>query len=1057
MGNNVIELFIKWKYTPTLLICFIYFNAQSQSSIYKRYIDSKANVRLVAVDKSNGGSIFYTKQVIDPVTFSVSSIIEKYDSGQQLVWALIYKNIAISEVKETANKELIIEGAEILSVVNQSSYLQKIFIARLSANGIFIWKKTFQESLYSGNLISNSSTYYFFRSKIIEALDASVYFIFYQNNILNGGYYLVRLGANGSFIWKKTIRLNLSDIQTGFDNNIILFGGNGPYFGYDNGFTVIDSTGTITDAFVMQDAIENIVYRNIFKDDTRHRYLLTGQKKNSKAGGIQEVVTILDSAALNSNLCKSYSFERNQYRCNSFNTAWDIDSSGNLYKYDGFLNPPNYNIIPRNYAMLESSFFKLNPDITIQWAKKIALPYSPVNFISSGLVNSIGSNLIVSGGNLYTGVNTKNPDLSNYEINLTAVIDTTPSLNSCLSVLEKYTRTEKNIILVRTSTTSPYTDALLTTDNTLNINSQLYAPIINDTCIQQRKPLADFDFFQLNGSGNFSGVVCTQSNISFRSLSYWLPQDIDWVFPPEADVSIADSTCYPDLRNIQFTRAGIFPVKLIASNSSGADTITKFITVVSQLTKPALGNDTSFCEGSSLLIVYKDVAFSSHAFRTLAGNFITSGDSLVITSSGTYICDAVSSCGYVSDTIVVNMLKKPVFFLGNDTVICASRTLTLSISAEANTSYNWSNGSSDTAILIKQPGQYYLNAVNSCGSFSDTIEIKLLQPIVADFSVANLLCENTSLNFKDITNTPDSIVLSKWYFTANDSITGKNVQFVYPVGGSKTIYHYVETANGCASTVVSKTIYIESRPQIDFTNTKLCLNEPVYFSQECVVSFGAISNYTWDFGNNQTAVIPNPIITYTSTGSYNVKLKAATAKGCADSITKILTLENLVANAGNDTAVFANTPFTLRGSGGSNYFWQPASLLDNNLIANPVGRLQSDQQFVLTVSNNQLCTSSDSVHIKILKPVYIPNAFTPNGDGINDKWVIGNLADYKNPQLTIFNRYGQIVYSSYNYQNNWDGRMNGLELPSGAYVYILQIKGINYNLPLFKGNVTILR
>jgi gliding motility-associated-like protein len=1009
------------------------------------------------VGKSYDGGVFFCKQIINPVTFSVSSIIEKYDSSQHLLWARIYEHISISEVKETADKELIIEGAEILSVVNQSSYLQKIFIARLTANGIFIWKKTFQESLYSGNLISNSSTYYFFRSKIIEALDGSVYFIFYQSNILNGGYYLVRLDANGNFIWKKTIGINLSDIQAGFNNTVILAGGNSPYSGINNGFTVIDSTGTIRDSFVMQDAIDDIVYRNIFKDDIRHRYLLTGQKRNTAAGGIREVVAVIDSTSFNNNACTSYSFERTQYRCNSFNAAWDIDSLGNLYKYDGFLNPPNFNVIPRSYAMLESSFFKLNPDITLRWSKKIALPYSPGSFITLGLVNSIGSNLIVSGKNLYAGVNTQNPHLSNYTINLTAAIDTTATLNACLSVLDNYTRTEKNIGLLRASTTSLYVNAVLTTDNILNINNQPYTPIINDTCIPQRKPLADFDFFQQNGGGSLSGGVCTQSNISFRSLSYWLPQNIEWVFPPEADVSKADSSCYPDLRNIQFTRAGVFPVKLIAGNSAGSDTIIKLITIINAPAKPALGNDTSFCEGNSLLIIYRDSSYSSHTFKTLAGNFITSGDSLVITSSGTYICEAVSSCGNASDTITINALKKPQFNLGNDTVICANRTLGLSVQPQANTKYNWSTGSADTTILISRPGQYYLNAVNSCGSFSDTINISLLQPTLARFSVANLLCENSALNFTDITNTADSIVLSKWYFTAIDSSSGITAQFIYPVGGTKTIYHYVETVNGCISNTASKTIYIESKPQVDFTNTKLCINEPVYFTQRCNNNFGIINNYTWHWGNNQSANASNPAITYFLPGSYNVQLTASTAQGCADSVTKILTIENLVANAGNDTAVFAGSTFTLYGSGGNSYLWQPASLLDNNLIANPSGKLQNDQQFMLTVGNGQQCSSSDIVNVKILKPVYIPNAFTPNGDGINDQWVIGNLAGYKNPQVTIFNRYGQVVYSSNSYQNDWDGLMNGARLPTGAYVYVLQIRGENYNLPLFKGNITILR
>jgi len=76
-----------------------------------------------------------------------------------------------------------------------------------------------------------------------------------------------------------------------------------------------------------------------------------------------------------------------------------------------------------------------------------------------------------------------------------------------------------------------------------------------------------------------------------------------------------------------------------------------------------------------------------------------------------------------------------------------------------------------------------------------------------------------------------------------------------------------------------------------------------------------------------------------------------------------------------------------------------------------------------------------------LFPFVVPNAFSPNGDGINDKWDITNLKDYPNCVVEVYNRYGQVVYRSFGgYQNPWDGTHNGSPLPVGTYYYIIEPK-----------------
>jgi gliding motility-associated-like protein len=113
-----------------------------------------------------------------------------------------------------------------------------------------------------------------------------------------------------------------------------------------------------------------------------------------------------------------------------------------------------------------------------------------------------------------------------------------------------------------------------------------------------------------------------------------------------------------------------------------------------------------------------------------------------------------------------------------------------------------------------------------------------------------------------------------------------------------------------------------------------------------------------------------------------------------------------------------------------------------------------DQTYVLTATGLGHCTATDVLSVKVFKPVKVPNVFSPNGDQINDRWEIPNLADYPGCNVEIFNRYGQRVFSSLGYATPWDGTSNGKMLPLATYYYIIKLKN---GFPPLSGNVTILQ
>jgi gliding motility-associated-like protein len=164
-----------------------------------------------------------------------------------------------------------------------------------------------------------------------------------------------------------------------------------------------------------------------------------------------------------------------------------------------------------------------------------------------------------------------------------------------------------------------------------------------------------------------------------------------------------------------------------------------------------------------------------------------------------------------------------------------------------------------------------------------------------------------------------------------------------------------------------------------------------------------------------------------------------------------------VCDAGPDQYIDYGTSTTLSGSaeGGSGsyaYNWEPASQLNGSASEHPVTvALTGDAIFILQVTDLLTgCRSSDSVMIRVKQKeneedcIVIHNVITPNGDGVNDTWIIDCIEDFPDNNVGIFNRWGDKVNAFENYDNAnrvWKGtNFKGELLPDGTYFYVLKIK-----------------
>lgn len=140
-----------------------------------------------------------------------------------------------------------------------------------------------------------------------------------------------------------------------------------------------------------------------------------------------------------------------------------------------------------------------------------------------------------------------------------------------------------------------------------------------------------------------------------------------------------------------------------------------------------------------------------------------------------------------------------------------------------------------------------------------------------------------------------------------------------------------------------------------------------------------------------------------------------------------------------------------------NFTWTPSADLTAPDILRPVASPAATTEYtVLAVDKTSNCTATDKVIVNVITGLYIPSGFTPNRDGKNDLWQIPGLALYPGAIVTVFNRYGEMIYQANDYTSRpWDGKYKGAEQPNGVFVYVIRLNDSEKRI--IKGYITIIR
>jgi gliding motility-associated-like protein len=263
--------------------------------------------------------------------------------------------------------------------------------------------------------------------------------------------------------------------------------------------------------------------------------------------------------------------------------------------------------------------------------------------------------------------------------------------------------------------------------------------------------------------------------------------------------------------------------------------------------------------------------------------------------------------------------------------------------------------------------------------------------------------------------------------------------------------YYVTTTNGSCNRTDSTVAIVNGNPfvTVDKGVVALCEGDSVELTAS-----GA-NTYSWSPANGLTSVtgktvhaFPSDSAVYTVTGMNG---------NCRDTaFVTINVYSKPVANAGADKSIMEGSAVSLSGmvTGDSiSYNWTPVYNITGLQSLTPIVSPASDTSYLLHVISEAGCGSDvDAVRVNVYKKLTIPNAFSPNKDGINDRWTIKGIDSYKGANVVVFNRFGQPVFRSQRF-TSWDGKHNGRELPVGVYYYVIELHG---DFPVVSGWVAIL-
>jgi gliding motility-associated-like protein len=410
--------------------------------------------------------------------------------------------------------------------------------------------------------------------------------------------------------------------------------------------------------------------------------------------------------------------------------------------------------------------------------------------------------------------------------------------------------------------------------------------------------------------------------------------------------------------------------------------------------------------------------------------------------------------------VIINVLDKPALSVAfADTLICTTDAVVLR--AVGTGTFSWSppvniiNANSATPTVSPLSSQWYYVDLDDNGCVNrDSVHVRVVSNVTLAAMGDTIICQGDAIRLHVVS---DGLSFN-WTPTANlDDPTSKNP---IAITTTTTPYTVIATIGSCSATdqvVVTTIPYPLANAGISPT---ICYNTSAQLNASIVGS-----SFSWSPVNylNNPAIL-NPVSTPPRTTQYI--LSVFDTLGCPKpgKDTIIVTVNpKIKAYAGRDTTVVVNQPLQFNGTGGVSYLWSPATALTRTDIYNPIGVYGSEidsVKYKLVVTDAIGCSDSAYVIVRVFKTspsVFVPTAFTPNNNGLNDVVRPICVGIQKLNYFSIYNRWGQLVFTTTIDKQGWDGTVNGRNQDSAVYVWMVSAVDYTGRTIFEKGTVTLIR
>ena len=481
-------------------------------------------------------------------------------------------------------------------------------------------------------------------------------------------------------------------------------------------------------------------------------------------------------------------------------------------------------------------------------------------------------------------------------------------------------------------------------------------------------------------------------------------------------------------------------------------------------------------------------------FYTISGTPSDLGTfNYTVSTSGT--CGIASATG----TLTINDVIVQPLLTATPSTICegTGTSITSSLPSGGNGTYTYSWYTSQNALGVSHsiaPGisstlnyvtdtlnsnRYFTRIISSGGCIDSSEVLVTIEklPIASITGSTGSTCYNATFTVPNTVATISNGAVYVWsengagaISAGANTLTPSYTPTIADAGKNVTLTLTLSSNNSCGLATDTATFVLSVNPLpeaslIGLTTSTICYSDSLYLN-------GLALNGTPSWTHNGTGVISNSSIVNpyykpsiqdagkTITLNFIVSdLTCITVlTDTAKYVLNIYALPTQSVNVGNDTTISLGSSVQLNAKGSSivTWNWKPSISLDDQYIANPIASPLDTTTYTVIATHFNGCTSRDTIVVNVIKDhqLVISNMMSPNDDGKNDTWGIGNIENYPGTEVIVVNREGEIIFESQDYKNEWDGKCKGKLLPDATYYYIVKFVDSD---KIYKGAITLLQ